>query len=262
MTDREAKEILKLYRPGTADAEDPAFAEALGVCERDGQLKVWFAEHCALYFAFRTKFRNIRVPEGFKEQILAERPANTPGTFWRKTPGWQKAVLLAGAVAALAMIVSNLKNLIPHHEPHDFASYCSYVVSSADRAYGMNQSTNLDQIRSHFASGANIADYQVPANLEKNAKIAGFAATDWQGKKVSMLCFNSGRPLTHGRVSDVWLFITESTVAKDAPASAIPKLEKLNGLPGIVAAAWTSGNRTYILATPGDEEYLKQFLPL
>ena len=29
MTDSEAKEILKLYRPGTADADDPAFAEAL-----------------------------------------------------------------------------------------------------------------------------------------------------------------------------------------------------------------------------------------
>src|SRR4029079_15043537 len=51
MNTQQAKEILSLYRPGTADAEDPSFAEALRLCERDPELERWFSEHCAVYSA-------------------------------------------------------------------------------------------------------------------------------------------------------------------------------------------------------------------
>jgi hypothetical protein len=250
MTNEQAKEILKLYRPGTTDAADPAFAEALDLCQRDAGLKEWFGTHCALYTALRAKFKQIAVPEGFKEQIIAERRAYA-------TPFWQRTILVAGAIALVVMLVFELQLRQPR-EPHDFAAYRSYMESFAVRGYGMDTSvTNLDQIHAYFVQRKAIADYVLPADLQKNAKAAGCVATTWQGKEVSMICFQSGRPLAPNQESDLWLFITDRTAATGAPTASTPSFAKVNGF---ITASWTIGNRTYVLATEGDEQFLGKFL--
>ena len=81
-------------------------------------------------------------------------------------------------------------------ERHDFAAYSSYMVSVAIRGYGMDTNTNdLNAIRQYLARQKDIADYNLPENLEKKAKPAGCVATTWRGKHVSMICFQTGRPL-------------------------------------------------------------------
>lgn len=257
MTENEAKEILKLYRPGTADAADPSFAEALALCERDGELNKWFAEHCALYSALRAKFKQIVVPEGFKEQIVAERKVRTS-----TTPRWQKAVILAGAVAVVALILFQVQSHWQPSERHDFATYSSYMVGYAVRDYGrMDLYTNdLNAIRQYLAQKGAIADYELPNNLEKNAKPAGCVATmTWQGKKVSMICFQTGRPVRPGLPSDLWLFVTDRSSASSPPKDSKPVLRE-GPEPGVATASWTVGNRIYILAVEGDKELLGRFL--
>jgi hypothetical protein len=251
MTNDQAKEILKLYRPGTADDADPAFAEALDLCRRDAELNEWFGNHCAVYTALRAKFRQISPPEGLKEQIVAERQV-------RVTPLWQRAVILAGAVAVTVMVLLQVQQHRRPEEPHDFAAYRNYMGGFASRGYGMDATlTNLDQIRLYFARKNAIADYVLPPNLQKDAQAAGCVATTWQGKRVSMICFQSGRPLAANQQSDLWLFISDRTVAKDAPTASAPAFTKTDG---IVSASWTVGDRTYVLATPGDEQFLGKFL--
>jgi len=252
MTKEQAKQILQLYRPGTADAADPAFADALEFCERDAELKEWLDNHCAVYVALRSKFKHISVPEGLKEQIIAERPVH-------RTPVWQKSVLLAGAVAVVVLLISGLFQLSTPRERHDFATYRTYMSSYAARAYSMDEFTNdLDQIRLFLAQKSAIADYVVPENLKKNAAAEGCVSTTWQGKQVSMICFQTGKPLAPGRQSDLWLFITARTVAKDAPTAATPTVECSNGF---TTASWTVGDRTYVLATEGeDKQVLGKFL--
>lgn len=256
MTHSEAKEVLKLYRPGTADTTDPSFAEALAWCERDAELKKWFEEHCDLYSAMRAKFKQIAVPEGFKEQIIAERKVHTG-----KVPVWQKAVLLAGAVAAAALIVFEIYSNWRPSEPHDFASYRSHMVGYAERDYGrMDIYTNdLNVIRQTLAQSDSITNYVLPKNLEKNAKAAGCVATTWQGKKVSMICFQTGRQLRPGVPSDLWLFVIDQSSASSPPTSSTP-VYKQEPEPGVVSASWSVGNRAYFLATPGDQKLLEQFL--
>jgi hypothetical protein len=252
MTNNQAKEILQLYRPGTADAVDPEFTEALELCERDPELKTWFGNHCALYAALRSKFKQIAVPEGLKEQIIAERRVHT-------TPMWQKAVILAGAVAAVVMVAFKLMQPGTPPERHDFAAYRDYMGSMAAGAYAMETNlTDLDQIRLFLAQKNAIADYVVPDNLKANAKVVGCVETTWQGKKVSMICFQSGRPPRPGYPSDLWLFVSDRTIAKDAPVASNPALEAANGM---ATASWTVGNRTYVLAAVGDEQFLGKFLP-
>jgi len=252
MTNNQAKEILQLYRPGTADAVDPAFTDALELCEHEPELKKWFGNHCALYAALRSKFKQIAVPEGLKEQIIAERRVHT-------TPMWQKAVILAGAVAAVVMVAFKLMQPGAPPERHDFAAYRDNMSSMAAGAYAMETNlTDLDQIRQFLAQKNAIADYVVPDNLKANAKVVGCVETTWQGKKVSMICFQSGRPPRPGFPSDLWLFVSDRTIAKDAPVASNPTLEAANGM---ATASWTVGNRTYLLAAQGDEQFLGKFLP-
>jgi hypothetical protein len=256
MTDIEAKEILRLYRPGTADSADPTFAEALVSCERSAELKKWFAEHCALYSAMRAKFKQIAVPEGLKEQIIAERKVRTS-----TVPVWQKAVLAVGAVAVVALVFFEVYSNWKPSEPHDFKYFSDSIVGNTIRGYGtMDIYTNdLNVIRQTLAQSNSVADYVLPQNLEKNAKAAGCVATTWQGKKVSMLCFQTRRPLKPGHPSDLWLFITDQSSATGSPANPKPVI-KDGPEPGYVTASWTIGNRTYILATEGDQKFLEQFL--
>jgi hypothetical protein len=62
MSSHQVRSILILYRPGTADGEDPEMAEALAAVAHHLELARWFAQHCALYEARRDKFRQIPVP--------------------------------------------------------------------------------------------------------------------------------------------------------------------------------------------------------
>ena len=57
MNSREAKEILLLYRPRTADANDPEFSEALALAKKDPELATWFEQHCTLQTAVMTGWR-------------------------------------------------------------------------------------------------------------------------------------------------------------------------------------------------------------
>jgi len=251
---REAKEILMLYRPGTADAEDSSFAEALQECGRDPELKRWFDEHCAVYTALRTRFKEAGVPEALKEQIIAERRVHTQ-PLWRKA-----AVLAVGAIAVIVLAIQFWPNPAPPPEPHDFAAYRTELGSMALRAYGMQLATNdLDRIREFFQSGDNggVPNYTVPEGLRQNAAAAGCVAFTWQGKPVSMICFLSGKPLPQGQLSDLWLFVTDHASIPDAPGTAQPEIAKVNRL---TTATWTANGKTYVLAVDGDEEFLRKFL--
>lgn len=252
MTNDQAKQILQLYRPGSADAVDPAFAEALEACEHDAELKQWFSNHCALYAAIRSKLKKIPVPEGLKEQIIAERQVH-------RTPVWQKAILTAGAVAVAVVAIMVINPYIGPSEPHDFATYRSTMGRIAEGGYGMEMNnSDLDAIRTYLAQKKAIADYVLPENLKKNAKAMGCVTTTWQDKPVAMVCFQTDRAVDPAHPSDLWLFVSENTIASDAPQASTPKLEKSNDL---ITANWTVGNRTYVLATRGDAQFLSKYLP-
>lgn len=251
MTDNQAKEILMLYRPGTADTEDPSFAEALALCESNPELKSWFAEHCALYSALRAKFKEIPVPEGLPQQIISERKVHS-------VPLWQKAVLLVGTVAIVALAVWRMPSILPRpSEPHNFAFYRDYIVGWADKQYSMDRLTNnLDEIRLVLTQRGAVTNYVVPANLQKYAIVAGCAGTAFQNKAVSMICFQT-RPMSPTS-SDLWLFVTDSSTTTGNPASATPVIDKTRQ--GITTASWTDKGKTYVLAVKGDEQLLRKFL--
>lgn len=247
----EAKTILLLYRPGTADTEDPQMAEALALAGREPELARWLADQAAGQAALRARFRQIPVPAGLKEQIVSEEAAR------ERVVQRQPRLVVAALVAII--LAAGLTIFWPARRPGDdtLEVYRSQMVGLALRGYGMDLLTaNPDEIRAHFAQRQAPADYVLPAALQKTA-VVGCVVTGWQDVKVSMICFRTGRPLPPDQASDLWLFVVPRMSLKDPPPSGPPRFTIVNGL---TTAAWVEGDKVYLLGTASGESAIRQLL--
>ena len=257
MNVNEAKTILLLYRPGTADAEDPQIAAALALAERDPELARWLAEHAARQEALRAKFRQITVPAGLKEQIISEQAARAVNISRQRRNTVFAAVAAMAAVIIFLLVLSS--SWLPHRpgEDNTLAVYQHQMAGLALRGYGMDLTTNDPApIRAYLAQKQAPADYVLPAPLQQ-AAIIGCAVEGWRNVKVSMICFRTGRPLGPGEQSDLWLFVVDRASVKDAPAAGPPRFGTVNQLR---TAVWAEGGKIYLLGMVGDESTLRKFL--
>ena len=241
-----AKEILLRYRPGTADASDQEYAEALEQAKRDPELGRWFAQHQAFHNTIRDRFKQLPVPVGLKEDILAGyRPALTP-VWWQ-----QPAVQALAAAAAIVLLLGVAFFWSQPREDRSFAAFQNRVVRNAQRGYVMDiTTTHLGEIRQYLATQGALADYVLPALLEKLPGDGG-AVLRWHNKPVSMVCFDLGNH------NDLFLFVASRGDLPDAPSAAEPQFTKIGNL---TAASWSTGDRTYVLAGPGDEQFVRRYL--
>jgi hypothetical protein len=246
----EAKNILLLYRPGTADAEDPQIATALALAKMDPELARWLELHCARQFVISQKFRQIAVPAGLKEQIISEQAARGRPIFRRPH------LALAAAMVLLVCLVAML--WLPRQPKDDtLAVYQHQMAGIALRGYGMDLTTNDSaQIRAYFAQKQSPADYVLSGPLQK-AVVVGCAVEGWRNVKVSMICFRTGHPLPANQSSDLWLFVVDRASVKDAPEISQLQFSVVNQLN---TAVWVMDGKIYLLGAVGDEATLRKFL--
>jgi len=247
----EAKQILLLYRPGTADAEDPQIAEALALAKQDTELERWLEKHCECQAVLRAKIRQLAPPAGLKEQILSEHAAGRRRFSARQKFLWALAavILLLGTLAVFWLPRSA--------EDNSLAIYQNRMARVALSPYGMDLLTNNPApIRTYLAQRHAPADFVLPAPLQQ-AVLTGCAVEQWQGAMVTMICFRTGKPLPPGSASDLWLFVVDRAAVKDAPEGGQLRLAKVNLL---ITASWTQGGRLYFLGTEGEATALKQYL--
>ncbi|MGA2280501.1 MAG: hypothetical protein ABSG80_09390 [Verrucomicrobiota bacterium] len=249
----EVKTILLLYRPGTTDAGDPEIAAALALAKQDPELTRWLVEHCARQEALRTGFRQITAPAGLKEQIISEQAAQEKIISWR-----QNAILAAAAVVVVVLVVLTPLWFQHRGKEETLAIYRSRMAGIALRGpYLMDLATNNPAaIRAYLAQKQAPSDYVLPAPLEKTA-VTGCAIEGWQGAKVSMICFRTGKPLPPGQQSDLWLFVIDRFTVKNAPPTGSRQFVQVNKL---MIVTWTQGDKLYVLGMEGDEQTLQQYL--
>ena len=145
----------------------------------------------------------------------------------------------------------------PRGKDDTFAIYRSRMVRVALQGYVMDLATNNPaQIQGYLAQNQSPADYVLPAPLAKTA-VTGCAIESWQGAKVSMICFRTGKPLPPGEQSDLWLFVIDRAAVKDAPQAGSRQFVRVNKL---MTVTWTQGDKLYVLGVEGDEQTLRQYL--
>jgi hypothetical protein len=241
---QQAKEILSLYRAGLDDAGDPFFAEALAQAQRDPELGRWFEKQSALDGAMREKFRQITAPLDLARQILTERKIIRPAVWWERPALWAAAA----AVVALAVLSGYL---LRQPEAPTFQAYRKNMAKLVSGEYKMMLETNdLNAVRQFLGKSHGAVDYVLTKEMEK-LPAEGCALITWHGQRVSLVC------LDRGHDNDLFLFIVDRSVLPDPPLSPSAQFARVNNM---ATASWTVGDKTYVLASKGNEEDLRKFL--
>lgn len=249
----EAKELLLIYRPGTANADDPQMAEALALARSNPELARWLEAQNTQQAALRAKFSQITVPTGLKEQIISEYAASrrTPATLTR----WRSAGL---ALAALALLLGMLAMVWhPRSLPgNSLVYYQDEMVRIALSAYAMDLETNNAAPIHSYLDQQSAPDFKLPTPLEQTA-LTGCAVRVWNGAKVSLVCFRTGKPLPPDAKSDLWLFVVDKEMVQNVPSTPSPTVAKVNRL---MTATWTEGGKLYFLGVEGQEGDIRKYL--
>lgn len=250
MNNDQAKDILLLYRPGTDDREDPEIAQALELVKRDPELAAWFTHHCAFQEAASGAFERIPVPEGLRQQILSERKAHFSLAF--KKP----LAVLAVAIGVFALTLSIARFYAKPRENNTFANFRVRMAGKIVREYpAMDLETNsLVAIQGFLASKGGQKNYSLPNQLAQVSG-TGCAIFPWHGKKVSMICMNSGKN-NAPKTPDLFLFIVDRTAIDNPPSTAPAK----GSVSGLTTASWSSGDKVYLLAASGPAQELPRNL--
>ena len=231
-------------------------AEALALAKINPELAGWLEIHCAAQEALRTKFRQIAPPAGLKEQIISEHSASMRTISKRPTVQFALVGLFLFLVATLAFFCFPRRAPVPENT---LAFYQHDMVSHVLRGYPMDLTTNdATPIHAYLAQNHAPADFTLPPALRKTS-LAGCAVEEWQGAKVSLVCFHTGKPLPPGVASDLWLFVVDRASVKDAPSTAVPQFANIKGL---TTATWADGDKLYLLGIEGGQPDIKQYLPL
>jgi hypothetical protein len=243
---RQAKEILALYRPGIDDHSDPFFAEAFSQIRQDPELTRWLEWQQGVDTALRRKLDQIAVPPGLEQQILSERGPVRPAVRPER-----RVVFVFAAVAAAVALAVVAGHLLRPPEPQDFGAYRNHMATLVSGEYKMMLETkDLNAVRQFLATNRSPADYVLTPELEK-VPAEGCALVDWHGQHVSLVCFDRGED------NDLFLFIIGRAALPDPPVGSDARFSRVGPM---TTASWTVGDRVYVLASKGDEGYLRKFL--
>jgi hypothetical protein len=119
------------------------------------------------------------------------------------------------------------------------------------------ETNDLRQVRTFLAQYQTHADFIAPPALA-GQPLVGCGVLKWQGHRVAMICFRSGRPLAPGEKSDLFLFVIDQTGAPKTKLSTTPQVVPVGRL---ATASWSAGDKIYVLAGTEDEAALRRYLP-
>ena len=243
----QAKLLLSAYRPGGADATDPAFAEALAQAGRDPQLRAWLEESQRFDEAIAGKLRSVEVPANLRATILAGAKFSQPLRWWQGSRVWALAALLA-VFASVAAFWFSKDSRLESWQTESLA-VLEKIEAGGVRFDAKNEhpAPLVDWLREHAAP----SPAAMPPTLAAH-RTFGCKTIDANGRKVSLICFNLGGG------DQAHLFTTARAGLQIEPPErhlVFGKKDHWN------LASWSSGDEVHMLATQMDETRLRALLP-
>jgi len=241
----QAREILACYRPGRDDPADPRFTEALEQARLDVDLARWLEQQTALDAALRERLREVPVPPELRTKILAQFPTRPALTLWWRRPAF------AVAATALVVLTATITGFWLANRPATFDTYRRQMAGLVSGEYDMSlKSKDLKEVREYLASHGWPSDYALTPAMQR-LEAEGGSTISWHGTKISLICVDVGEDV------DLFLFVVHRSGLLDGPATESPQFAKVGGM---MTAAWSAGDKLYLLAGHGDEELLRRYL--
>ena len=247
MDKREARLILQAWRPGGADQNDPAFAEAMKFAANDPELRAWWEAQHAFDYAVTIKLAEVPVPDSLRDTILSGRRRKVvPMPPQPKVLGW----LAAAAVIGILCVAMTFLQIAKHGpvERDDF--------TEASIKFLGDDSPPLDLLSDdHNKIAGWLKQQNAPMGTlpEKMAAVPSVGCQKFvlHGHTVSLICFE----MKDGKIAH--LFVLDEDAMRDPPHAIKPEFREYYGWH---LAQWSDGKMTYLLATRDDEKALRQLL--
>ncbi len=243
MTKEQAKETLSVYRPGTDDAGDPLFAEALEFARQNPEVSAWLAESTTFDARVCRDLARVPAPVGLRQSILATRKIIRP------TPWWQHQISRRQMAAAAALILTGLiGSFWIGRSPKTFADFSREIV---DQAWGSSphveaRAADLRDIRDFLVSENISTNFSVPSVLAQST-VQGCTVVNWRGHRIPVLCFFSDGQHLH-------LAIVDRSLFPDAPD--VPETDRWLSWR---MASWSKNGHTYVLTGLTTASFVKKF---
>lgn len=243
MDKQEAQFILSAYRPGAQDAADGRFAEALQLADQDPELKAWFASEVHQDQIIASKLKQVRAPEGLREQILAGMNQAEQAPPW-----WRRAPMMA--IAATIIVVFGL--MMSWNRPTYDSEFDELRANAVSYAAGFISldfySENLPDLASWLSERDAPGSVDLAGQLESMPGI-GCRTMSWSGKTVSLVCLQ-GETIYH-------VFMVDRDEVPDSPASEGPQFWQMKRR---TVVSWSDDERTYIMVTKATPDEVRALL--
>lgn len=281
MEREEAKHILQLCRPGNdEDRLDPLIAKAIGLCDDDDELRTWFEEQQAIDARIGVALGTIEPLPNFKASTLigmrahrsqaeltsgdeAKQATSEQNTHFPRpaTSQWLKpwmgiAALLAVLIAIVA-VPRTIKNS-PQFATNDTAATAEAVPDFIQFLAGQIsdlKSWNFDkkgkqasQLQSFLASTGMPNPAHIPGTLNALPTI-GCVTFDFDGTKLSMICFKQG--------DNVYHLITANKADFSQAILARPESYEYRGQ---AFKVWAEAEQILILSVEGTKADIPEFI--
>ena len=254
----EARLILQSCRPGGQDAADPQFAEALALAKQDAELGAWFAQQQKFDAQISREIKSLPAPADLKVKILARANPQRQKIVGLPAPAWWRNVFslnspVSWAMAAVVVILLSLAVFWrqPEGTAH-FADYSAQMVSAAvnDQNHVAVGNSDMKQVVAWLGEHHGENKFILPVALN-NGGLMGCRVLDWQGRKISMLCYGL-KDAGH-----VDLFVAEAKIFSDAPPADRPQFASSGGKP---TAGWSHEGKVYLMIGHGAATDLEKIL--
>jgi hypothetical protein len=238
------REALKRSRPWAAeDAEDAQIIKDASATANEARMQELKRSSEDFNARVHLELAEIPVPPTLRAQVLAR------GKIVRVPFFSNRTAILAAAAAALVLLATAIVFLVPHgsgSEDMSLAGFQSRMVGFALREYRMDVFTaDMGQLRKFLSAGGTPAEFQLPATLARTP-IKGGACLSWQGKPVSMVCFDSPEHRT------IYMFVMADSNGELKKGTVEKRMIK--DMPSV---SWSSDGKTFLLAGKISEKALQ-----
>lgn len=243
MDKQEAQFILSAYRPGAQDAGDGRFAEALQFADQDPELKTWFESEIRQDQIIASKLKQVRAPEGLREQILAGMNQAEQAPPW-----WRRAPMMA--IAATIIVVFGM--MMSWNRPTYDSEFDELRANAVSYAAGFISldffSENLADLTTWLSERDAPGSVDLVGQLESMPGI-GCRTLSWSGKTVSLVCLQ-GETIYH-------VFMVDCDEVPDRPTSDKPQFWQMKHR---TVVSWSDAERTYIMVTKATPDEVRALL--
>jgi hypothetical protein len=241
MNNNEAQFLLRAYRPGGRDADDPAFTGALAQARHDPALGAWFAREQAFDTVITAQLGSIAPPPGLREAILTGVSVSRASHATRRWPVW----LALAASVALLLGASAMWRM---HYAARIDPLVAFVLHDAQFEKHGGHGEATDDLQHLLENPATrLASLSVDSD---KLRTTGCRTLSFAGHNVMEVCFERGGSMFH-------IYMAQRADFPQIASTSGPRMAHHDGWS---AMQWADAQHVFVVASSADPAMLRSLL--